>query len=444
MKTRIVTLLLGLTFVFIHLNRFKWAENNTLSWDKTGYYAYLPAVFIHQDLRHMNFLQEAIEKYKMGGTVEEMGFHHLPNGSMPDKYPVGVAIFELPFFLIGHGTTKISNIYEADGFSAFYRLAICMATVFWSVAGLWVLGNFLNRYYDDLTTFFTILLIGLGSNLYCYTAFDAGMSHPFSFFLFAAFVNLTDLVHRDTKLIDSILLGFVAGLIIVTRPSNIVILVLLVFWRTKEYQTISEKFRFLKKNYSYLVLPLIGGLSIVAVQLSYWKYVTNSWVYYSYPGEGFDFTNVEIWKGLLSYRKGWFVYTPLAFCSLWGLFVLTKEQQRFVFPLVIFFASNIAVVFAWHQWYYGGGFGARALVESLAILALPLASLLKWVKEQKALAIKLVAGGIFSLCILLNLFQTYQYSIGILPWDKATKEYYWSVFGRLEKDEAKWRALELE
>lgn len=87
------------------------------------------------------------------------------------------------------------------------------------------------------------------------------------------------------------------------------------------------------------------------------------------------------------------------------------------------------VVFCWWQWYYGGSFGCRVMIESLAILALPTASLVQFLFKQMKM-IKIFSFALLALLISLNVFQTAQYAKGIIHWQKMNKEYYWKVFGK--------------
>jgi NADH:ubiquinone oxidoreductase subunit 3 (subunit A) len=47
-----------------------------------------------------------------------------------------------------------------------------------------------------------------------------------------------------------------------------------------------------------------------------------------------------------------------------------KDYRRMLF---IFFVPMIYFVFAWHCWFYGWSFGCRALLQTMPLLALPLA-----------------------------------------------------------------------
>ena len=179
------------------------------------------------------------------------------------------------------------------------------------------------------------------------------------------------------------------------------------------------------------------------IQLGYWKYITGEWIHYSYEEEGFNFLKPEIWNGLLSYRKGWFVYTPLAIVCIIGLVNLWRTFPKLFLGITTYLIVNVYIVFSWHQWYYGGGFGSRALIESYAVLSIPLACFVAWVLSVRSKVLKSFVGLILVSLVVLNLWQSYQFSLGTIPWDHNNKEYYWRVFFKKHRTEEDWKLLGL-
>lgn len=111
-----------------------------------------------------------------------------------------------------------------------------------------------------------------------------------------------------------------------------------------------------------------------------------------------------------------------------ALFLMFKRRYRgLLLPVLFFFVINLYVVFSWETWWYGGGFGARALVESYVFLAFPMAAFINFVlnKSRTARIVLLLATAFL---ISLNLFQTYQYAKGILHRESMTQKAYWHVF----------------
>lgn len=431
LKSKLVVLFIAFIYLLVVFNENKWRQQRVLDWDKSGYYLYLPATFIYHDLCNLAFYPKMDEKYVFSnhypwyGIYEQHNTHH-----RLDKYAIGISVLQLPFFLVSHFITIITHHYPADGYSPYYLLGIIFSTICYVFMGLLLLRNLLLRYFSDNIVAIVILLIGLGTNLYYYTAFEPGMSHPYSFFLFAAAVNWTDLFYRTNKRVYGVIVGLCMGLIIIARPTNILLIIALLCWGLKNKSDLKERFAFIRRNYITILISIFCSFLVIMIQLSYWKYITDHWVYFSYQEEGFNFLKPEIWKGLFSYRKGWFVYTPVAFIAMIGFIQSLKKYKVMTIGLLIFFITNIYVIFSWYQWYYGGGFGSRPMIDSLPVTAFLLACFLQFTASKKRF-IKSTIYLILLSFLTLNIFQTYQYSLGVIPWDHNNSTYYWRTFGKL-------------
>jgi len=94
-------------------------------------------------------------------------------------------------------------------------------------------------------------------------------------------------------------------------------------------------------------------------------------------------------------------------------------------PLVVLLPALLYLTFSWGQWGYGWTFSARPLVSIYPLLALPLGALLAAVPAPSARALSGVAVRALVLgCIVLNLWQTWQYEGGILQGEGYTAELY--------------------
>lgn len=434
MKSRIIVLSFGIIALLITLNRGLWQQGKVISWDGTGYYMYLPALFIHQDLGQMSFYAHIDSVYQPSGEAVQYGIHsHAATGRRSTRYPVGVALFELPLFLTADIFVSQSGSYPRDGYSAPYQLAVALSTIIWVVFGLLLLRRFLLRFYPESVVWKVLLLVAAGTNLYYSTAFVQGWSHPYSFFLYAVVLYLTERWYRQGSLKYALLLGLVLGFVVITRPSNLVILLIPLLWPSPAGV---GKLAFLRRQAGGILAALPLFVGVLFIQLAYWKYVTGQWVYYSYTDEGFDFLHPKIWKGLFSYRKGWFVYTPMAFLFCVGLVPLYRHHKALFIPVAAFLAVNIYVVFSWKIWHYGGGFTSRPMVESLAVLALPACALVERVSLVRNSFVRIAAAAIAGFLMVLNIFQTFQHSRKIIHFDRMTRAYYWRVFGKLNVTEA--------
>ena len=112
-----------------------------------------------------------------------------------------------------------------------------------------------------------------------------------------------------------------------------------------------------------------------------------------------------------------------------GIFFLIKKQREWVLPILVFLILNVYVVYSWWCWWYGGSFGSRPMVESYALLAIPLAAFFAYFDKKRTY---LRSISLFIICFTtgLNLFQTLQ-TKSCLHYDGMTKEAYWSNFTTL-------------
>jgi hypothetical protein len=82
------------------------------------------------------------------------------------------------------------------------------------------------------------------------------------------------------------------------------------------------------------------------------------------------------------------------------------------------------------------------MIESLAILALPLGALLHVVYHQRSKLLRTGFSVLVIAFVLLNAFQSYQIMYSIIPWDNNNGAYYWRTFGKLEVTAADKKLLQ--
>jgi len=430
MRSRLLILFYAVICIIVVFNEDK-QDKNQFSSDVCGYYLYLPAVFIYHDLEHLGFYDSVDATY--GHLFLVRYSLHDVNGKVLDKYPVGVAFFELPLFLVAHVYTHIITGYPDDGFSLPFQLAGIFSNILWVVAALFVLRRFLLTYFDDRVTAMTLMFIAFGTNLYAYSSFQVGMSHPYSFFLFCCILNVSGMLYsKRAPRFSTALCAFLLGLIFVVRPVNILIAIIPLFWEVTDITSLRQRITCWTKNHDNIIIAALFFLLPLLPQFFYWHYITGHWLFYSYTGEKFDFSDPHLIDGLFSYRKGWLLYTPMVILAVAGLPFLWKKDKKIVPAIIVFMILTIYAVFSWQTWWYGGSFGCRALIELLAVLTLPLGAVTGYFYYSKSKVKKYTYFSLAFFFVVLNMQQTYQYSMGLLHCDRMTKQYYWKIFGQMD------------
>ncbi len=424
----IVILFFGFSAVQEFQRHGRWQTNNVLEWDIEAYYHYLPAAIIHGDIRDLSYVYHVDSLLHPEGHIG-FGLHvHPLTGHHVIKYTMGTAVFELPLFLVAHSYALLSGSYPADGYSCPYQIAVALSSALFAMLGFWILGRFIRRRATERDTCVALIAIGFGTNLFFYSTFNAGMSHAYLFFLFAAVLLLTDNLFRDPRRSTACWLGLTIGLTVLVRPVDGLVVLIPLLWSARSAPGTLNALSIARRRPSLIITTLFVTALTMLPQLAYWFQTTGNALYYSYLEEGFDFTSPHIIDGLFSYRKGWFVYTPLAGAGVIGLLLMLfdRDQRRMAIPVVIFLAVFCFVVFSWTNWWYGGSFGCRPLVSALALLGLPIAHLSRSLFERHwtlwLAFVLVIAGG-----IKLNMYQQNQYRRGKIHWDSMTKEAYWKV-----------------
>ena len=424
-------LMLALT-IYVIAQSYIGLPEQIISWDAFGYYLYLPFAFIYNDLSFSSFetVNGIVDQYQNTATLYQ--FVNGGNGNMVIKYPVGVAILESPFFAIGHFFAWLFN-YKTDGFSAPYQIMMFVCNTFYVFLGAIFLRKALLKLFTPLVTGIVLFIIIVGTNYLATGTMGMGNSHIPLFALHAIGLYLVIRWHESPSIKLSILLGGIIGLMIITRPTEILFLLIPIFWGVRSVSTFFKKYIDLfKQHFFKLTLMSMTLIAIGFIQLAYWKSVTGEWIFYSYdnPGEGFEFFKPYTLEYLFSFRKGWLVYTPVMFFALIGVLFSFSKKYLFGLGIFLFTILNLWVVSSWSCWWYAGSFGQRSIVQSYPEMAIALGVFITFIQNKKF--ISYVFGVLASFFILLNLFQTWQMNKRIIHPTRMSQEYYLAIFGKTE------------
>ncbi|HAJ99539.1 MAG TPA: hypothetical protein DCM62_05905 [Bacteroidales bacterium] len=411
-----------------------WNNERVIEHDVISYYAYLPAVFIYNDLT-LRFIDVSPSEYNTKFWPSKT-----PEGNYVIKTTMGMSFLYSPFFFVAHLLAENLG-YEPTGFSVPYRFAISMAVLFYLLMGLLILRKLLLRHFSDFTTAITLILVTWGTNLVWYATIEPGMTHVYSFTLFVFFVYLLERWFDKPTLTNSILIGLLSGIISLVRPTNALIGILVLVWGVVSFGDFKQRILLLTARWPMMVAIVLSAIVVWLPQLLYWKMQTGYYFFNSYGEEGFFFQSPQIFNGLFSYRKGWLVYTPVMLFAIIGFFFLHKYAEGKTKAILVFMVLNLYVIFSWWSWWYGGSYGARALIESYSLLAFPLAAFVHWALRLKGVK---KAGILLILALFLfhSIFQTFQYYHGAIHWDSMGKTTYWASFGRLRPMTGFYEAIE--
>ena len=404
--------------------------------DGFSYYVYLPSWFLYGDST-----LDAVARDCCGGEFPAFtAIIRWPDTRRwVNAHPIGVAILQTPFFLVGHGLTKWSNL-SPDGFTFYYQHAAGLAGTFWTIAGLFVLRLVLRRRFSDGVTAATLVALLFGTGLYHYATFDSSYSHAYSFFLLAALLWLTERWHprssrttpRVAGALPSILLGVVAGLIVLTRHTNALFLLAVSALRRDERRQPARRDRAPRRAMARAGdhgRRRRGGRSRRSSPSTI--EATGRILVSSYGELGFTFLSPHLWGVLFSVQKGLFFWSPLLLAAVAGFVVGDRKKLPFL--------AGTAVVLDRRHLPHRQLVGLAVRRAATAIAASSTSCRCSRSASRRSSSGARPASpdgrssrSLATAAVALSVFQMLQYWNGVLPMADMTWEQYRAIFLRLQ------------
>lgn len=409
---------------------------NPFTWDTFGYYLYLPMLFIYNDLGISDFsiLENLKQEQFISPTFYQI--NKTETGNWLIRYPMGLAILHSPFFGLGHIFSKLYG-YSQNGFSIPYQIAITLGSISYISSSFLILRKILLKWFNDFVVAITVFIIFFGTNLISQATVSATMPHSIIFFIYCLIILFTTRWHNDKNFFNSIFLGLTIGIAIISRPTEVVSVLIPILWQVKNWKDLKSKaYNIWTNNRKHLFVSILSCSTVVLLLLIYWKIYTGYFIYNSYNniGEGLDLLSPHTLNFLFSFKKGWFIYTPIMVFSVIGFLYLKKYKPDYFLSFFCFFLLNLYLVSSWTCWWYAASFGQRALVQSYVVMSIPLAFFIKNIGVWKNNFYKILISTTIVLLVSLNLFQNYQFRLGIIHGHRMTSDYYFATFGRLDVD----------
>jgi len=415
--------------------------DRSINSDGKGYYAYLPAFFIYHDFNY-KFVESYERQYYPANRSVFKEFRTKVNGNIINKCFPGLALLWLPFFLLAHLLSYICG-FPADGYSLLYQYAISIAAIFYLWLGCRILMKLLGNIGASagLAAFIT-LVIAFGTNIVYFTLVEDSMSHVYSFFVITAFLFTAQRYFLTRKGIFFLQAAVLFALVLLIRPTNGLVILLLPLvgfggQRSEDRECLpaGQAGRIedgeWKKESKYIITGIALMLLLFSLPFIYWHYKTGQWIVYQYGDERFHFLHPHFFGILFSYNRGWFVYTPVAFVSLFGFAGLYRQSKIRFYGSLSFLLLFIYIASCWWMWYYASKCGQRIFVDIYAFTAILLFYLLNNIRKLKFIFVPVAS--VLVLLTGLNLLQSYQHSRFVFPATEITRDIYWDSFFRTHK-----------
>jgi hypothetical protein len=405
----------------------KPGERTLFMSDVGTYYWYLPSVFIYKDLKHQQFGDSIVKKYRL--TDDFCQSFVYKNGNRVMGYSSGQAVMFLPFFIMAHLVAAPLG-YPADGFSEPYQFSIAFGCLLIALIGVWYFRKLLLFYFGDRVVAIMLLILVFGTNYLEYTTVAGALTHNWLFTVYVFLLLNTHYFYKRPSLRYAVRIGLLIGLAILTRPSEIIAILIPLLWGMENLSisAIKQRLNFLWLHKNTLMAAAVSVIAVGSVQIAYWMYVAGKPFVYSYRDQGFSWLHPHFWNYIFSYRSGWFTYTPMVILMFISVIFFLKTGKNKV-AILVFFALNLYIVSAWDIWWYGGT-GGRAMVQSYPVILFPLAAFIDWMLKQKIRIWAVTPVLLFF--VYFNLWFTWNSCAegGLFDPEGMSRSYFWAVAGR--------------
>ena len=326
------------------------------AWDGLGYYQWLPSAFVTGEFDWMFWC------------------HKIADDKAISLFTLGVAVLQLPFFLLSQWFTWLFD-YPDTGFNPANAVCMMAATATYAGAGAVLSFKLARRYSNTPAALLAVVVIFAASNLIYYAADQPLMSHVYSFFLITLFCWCGLRIIDGPRPVHVVLFLFSGALLLLVRQLNAFVIIFPLWMAFSSADGIKGAWKNLVRRRGPFILGLVLGIIPWVLQSMYWHYITGDWYAngYSYKDEHFEFDKMVPGLVLFSPRNGWFVYSPIFLLAVGTLLVHAWRNTRPARPVLVILIITVLLYSAWWCWWLGGAYGYRGLVDLYGLLAIPLA-----------------------------------------------------------------------
>ncbi len=369
---RLVATILALAFVFGMAAQRELGAR--LQSDGLRYYALLRSLAFDHDVDLTN-------DYRLLGLDDDRALMTpTVTGYAQSPFSVGPAIAWSPFLLVGHAAAhglKAAGVAVAtDGTSFPYRQAVCIASLFYGLAGLWLCHRLAASFFDCRLAALAALVMGAASFLLWYFVKEPSMSHAVSMCAVAAFLAGWVATRDRRSPVQWAMLGLLAGLAMTVRWQSAVVLV----FPAVEWAAAAARARTTRRlgDWRGIVVPgvLFAAGAIVGFlpQMLTWQAIYGAPLAVSPLSPKMLWAHPAITGMLWSSRNGLFATSPITYLGAAGLVLVPRKHRLFGWSAIVVFCAAVYVNACVEDWWAGASYGPRRFDGVIPLLVVGLAA----------------------------------------------------------------------
>ena len=401
--------------------------------DEIKYFAALRSVYFDRDLHYANEYAHFIGR----DPVAHAGLRPYMEGETPTGYrlndaPIGTAVLWSPFYVaadIGVAAARsLGAAVPRDGYAWPYVWAVCLGSLFWGTAGMFLAYRLCRAYASRTASLWGVVAIWFASPVVFYLYITPAMAHANSMFAVTLFLLLWQRGRVDRAARWWVILGAAAGLMILVRELNWLLLLVLAVDETQGILHVVQSadgqrvrgaplvraavVEWWRRSVGYLCFAVALGI-VVAPQLYVYQTLNGTFGPTPFVVEKFSLLPRYAFAVLFSGFHGLFSWHPVTLVAVLGLAALWRRAPWVAAALVVFVAAQVLVIGSYETWWGGASFGARRFINCTAIFSLGLAVGFGTLRGRfRHLAAAAIAG-----LVLWNAGLAVQYSVGLIPRD---------------------------
>ncbi len=401
--------------------------------DEIKYFAALRSVYFDRDLHYANEYAHFIGR----DPVAHAGLRPYMEGETPTGYrlndaPIGTAVLWSPFYVaadIGVAAARsLGAAVPRDGYAWPYVWAVCLGSLFWGTAGMFLAYRLCRAYASRTASLWGVVAIWFASPVVFYLYITPAMAHANSMFAVTLFLLLWQRGRVDRAARGWVILGAAAGLMILVRELNWLLLLVLAVDETQGILHVVQSadgqrvrgaplvraavVEWWRRSVGYLCFAVALGI-VVAPQLYVYQTLNGTFGPTPFVVEKFSLLPRYAFAVLFSGFHGLFSWHPVTLVAVLGLAALWRRAPWVAAALVVFVAAQVLVIGSYETWWGGASFGARRFINCTAIFSLGLAVGFGTLRGRiRHLAAAAIAG-----LVLWNAGLAVQYSVGLIPRD---------------------------
>ena len=351
--------------------------------DEIKYFSVLRSVYFDRDLYFANEYAHFIDR----DPVAHAGLRpymesETPTGHQLNDAPIGTAVLWSPFYVAADiGVAAAQSLGAAvprDGYSWPYVWAVCLGSLFWGTAAMFLAYRLCRVYTGRTPSLWGVVAIWFASPVVFYLYITPAMAHANSMFAVTLFLVLWQRGRADRAVGGWGVLGAVAGLMILVRELNWLLLLVLVVDETQGILHVAQSaaghrgwgglvrtaaVELRRRCVSYLCFAVALGI-VVAPQFYVYRTLNGTFGPPPVVVEKFSMVPRYAFAVLFSGFHGLFSWHPVTLIGLLGLAALWRRAQWIAVACAVVVVAQVLVIGSYETW-WGGGLVRCAPVHQL-------------------------------------------------------------------------------